>query len=61
MKTINVEGLPDPVVRSLEAMVQTLKTEIGNEEKPRRRVELSVKKGEVIGPLTREEIYKDVG
>jgi len=60
MKTISVEGLPDPVVRSLEAMVHTLRDEIGNAEKPQERVEFPVWPGKVLGPLTREEIYKDV-
>ena len=61
MKTINVEGLPEPIARSLEVMVQAVREEISNAVKPRDRVKLSMKKGNVIGPLTREEIYRDVG
>ena len=61
MKTINVEGLPEPIVRSLEVMVQAVREEISNAEKSRERVKLSIKKGDVLGPLTREEIYRDVG
>ena len=61
MKTINVEGLPEPIARSLEAMVQAVREEIGNAEKPRQRVELPVWKGKILCPLTREEIYQDVG
>ncbi len=61
MKTINVDGLPDPVIRSLEAVVHTLRVEIRGTEKARRRVKLPVWPGKVIGSLTREEIYKDVG
>ena len=38
MKTINVDGLPDPVVRSLEVVVQTFREEICTEEKPREQV-----------------------
>ncbi len=61
MKTINVEGLPDPIVRSLEVVVQTLREQLRAADKPRRHVKLSVRKGKVVGPLTREEIYNDVG
>jgi hypothetical protein len=61
VKTINVEGLPEPIVRSLEVMVQAVREEISNAEKSRERVKLSIKKGDVLGPLTREEIYRDVG
>jgi len=61
VKTINVEGLPEPIARSLEVMVQAVREEISNAEKPRDRVKLSIKKGDVLGPLTREEIYRDVG
>ncbi len=61
MKTINVEGLPEPIVRSFEAMVQTVREEMGEAEKPRQRVELPVWSGEILCALTREEIYKDVG
>jgi len=61
VKTINVEGLPEPIARSLEVMVQAVREEISNAVKPRDRVKLSMKKGNVIGPLTREEIYRDVG
>ena len=61
MKTINVEGLPEPVVRSLAAVAETVRDQLRNLERPRDRVRLSVKKGRVLGPLTREEIYKDAG
>ncbi len=60
MKTINVDGLPDPIIRSLEVVVQTFRKEICTEEKPREQVKLSTRKGKVLGDLTREEIYKDV-
>ena len=61
MKTINVEGLPEPIVRSLAAVAETVRDQLRDVERPRDRVRLSVKKGKVLGPLTREEIYKDVG
>jgi len=61
MKTINVEGLPEPIARSLEAMVQAAREEIRKAQNPQQRVELLAKEGGVIGPLTRDEIYKDVG
>lgn len=61
MKTINVEGLPEPIARSLEAMVPAVREEIEKAQKPQKRVELLVKEGGVIAPLTRDEIYKDAG
>lgn len=61
MKTINVEGLPGPIIRSLELIVQTVRQEIRDAENPRQRVDLPVWPGKVTVPLTREEIYKDVG
>ena len=61
MKTIDVDGLPEPIIRSLEAMVQAVREQVSSADKPRQRVQLSVKKGNVISPLTREEIYKDAG
>ena len=50
MKTINVDGLPEPIIQSLAAMVKAVREEMGNADEPRQRVELSVKKGDVIGP-----------
>ncbi len=65
MKTLNVEGLPEPVVRALQTVVETLRGEHHVEPedhhaKPTRR-ELPVLPGTVIGSLSRKEIYKDVG
>lgn len=61
MRTINVDGLPEPIVRSLEAMVHAVREEMNSADKPQQRVELPVWSGRILCPLTREEIYKDVG
>ena len=34
MKTINVDNLPEPVVRAMEAVVETLREQFGAQEKP---------------------------
>ena len=60
MKAINVEGLPEPVAKTLEAMVQALQQQLRGRVEPRPLVELPRWPGKVLGRLTREEIYADV-
>jgi hypothetical protein len=62
METINVEGLPEPVVRAVAAMVQTLREQLAKEEKQAKHepIELPLWRGTVIGSLSREDIYDDV-
>lgn len=60
---INVEGLPRPVIEAVEAlarMVEALRRDSVEKTDERPHVELPVWPGKVIGPLTRDEIYKDV-
>jgi hypothetical protein len=59
MDTIRVDGLPKPMVRAVEAMVQTLREQLAKEEK-KEPVELPLWRGTVIGSLTREDIHDDV-
>jgi hypothetical protein len=59
METINVEGLPEPVARALEAVVQALREQLTKDQK-KEPSELPLWPGTVIGSLTREEIYDDV-
>ena len=61
MKTINVDNIPEPVVRAMEAVVETLREQFHDFEKPRYRVELPIWPGKVIGSLSRTELYQDVG
>ena len=49
MKTIDVQGLPEPIAQELR-----------QEEKPKRRIDVAVRHGKVLGDLIREEIYEDV-
>ena len=63
-RKINVEGLPEPLVRSLEAVAEQARRLVG--VRPRDGTpstkpvgHRSVRKGTVIGNLTREEIYED--
>jgi hypothetical protein len=62
MKAINVEGLPEPIVRGLEIAVEMAR-KLAKERSSaltRERVKLGRRKGTVYGTLTREEIYDDV-
>ncbi len=59
MEHINVEGLPEPVARAAQAVVQALREQLAKEQK-KEPAELPVWPGTVIGSLTREEIYDDV-
>ena len=59
MEHINVEGLPEPVARAVQAMVQALREHLAKEQK-KEFAELPVWPGTVIGSLTREDIYDDV-
>jgi len=65
MENINVGGLPEPVVRALESMVETLRRQMTGQPVttgPTTRngqVVLPRWPGKIIGKLTREEIYDD--
>ena len=62
MEHLNVEGLPEPIVRGLEVIVEMARKLAGKQAlpQPRERVKLGVRKGTVYGKLTREEIYDDI-
>jgi hypothetical protein len=61
MKTINVDNIPEPVIRAMEVVVQTLREQFHDAEKPRSQVDLPIWPGKVVGSLDRTEIYQDVG
>ena len=61
MQHIDVSDLPEPVARAIETMIQTLRQQLaqpGTAKQPAREVPRW--EGQVIGHLTREEIYDDV-
>jgi hypothetical protein len=62
MEHLNVEGLPEPIVRGLEVIVEMARKLAGKKAPPPRgkRVKLGVRKGTVYGTLTRKEIYDDL-
>jgi hypothetical protein len=62
MEHLNIEGLPEPIVRGLEVIVEMARKLAGKNTPPprRERVKLGVRKGMVYGKLTREEIYDDI-
>lgn len=61
MRSVNVDDLPEPVAQALAHLVETLKEQFRAAPKPRERVELAVRKGTVIGDLSRQDIYRGVG
>ncbi len=63
MKTINVEGLPEPIAQAMEAMARLLREQLKAVEKRDTKgkpIGLPTKSGKVVGTLSREEIYEDV-
>jgi hypothetical protein len=62
VKAINVEGLPEPVARALETVVQTLRSQLVNKRaEPSRKIELPRWPGTVTSSLRREDIYAGAG
>ena len=61
MKTVSVEGLPEAGAAAVLQMVQTLRRQFAGAPGARKPVELPRWPGKVVGNLTREEIYRDVG
>ena len=59
MKTIDLEGLPEPLARAIETMVQNLRNQ-AKVSKKKDRGKLPLWRGRVIGRLSREELYDDV-
>lgn len=61
METIDVNGLPEPVARELENLVATLRLQLepNQPQEPQPKVQFPVKHGNVIGSLSREDIYGD--
>ena len=57
MEQIDVSDLPEPLARAIEAMVESVRHQLHPHIKHAR--ELPLWEGEVIGSLTREEIYED--
>ena len=61
MKTVSIDGLPEPVAAAVVQMVETLRCQFTVKLEPRPRVELPRWPGKVLGKLTREEIYEHAG
>jgi hypothetical protein len=68
MEYINVRGLPEPVARALERMVEALRRKVWTEPSDSPQpvpgdnggLHLDHRRGQIIGRLTREELYDDV-
>jgi hypothetical protein len=61
MDVIDTKGLPESFARAIRAMVETLRQHLEQDEKPRRKVQLTTRPGRVFGTLSRRELYEDVG
>jgi hypothetical protein len=59
IKSISLEGLPEPVVRGLEIVVEMARNlSQGHKDHPK-KIDLPLWPGKVIGPLDREAVYGD--
>lgn len=61
LRSIEVDGLPEPVALSLNSMVQTLRRQLAVSSRRSRPEPLLTKSGTVIGGIGRDDIYGDVG
>lgn len=61
MKTVNIDGLPEPVAAAVVQMVETLRSQFAAKAETRPRVDLPRWPGRILGKLSREEIYEHVG
>jgi hypothetical protein len=59
MQMIDVSDLPESVAQAIEGLVQTLRQHLPYQGQQQRPIELPRWDGEVLGELTREEIYGD--
>ena len=64
INSIDVRGLPEPLVQALQRMVQALRGELppDTQDTPargRQKIKLPVWPGKVIGSLSRHDIYGD--
>jgi hypothetical protein len=58
MKTVNIEGLPEPIAAAVVKTVETLRSQFVAQSGPRPPIDLPSWPGKVLGNLTREEIYE---
>ena len=61
MKTLDIDGLPEPVAEAVTRIVQTLREHFAATHEHRPPVDLPRWPGKVLGSLRREEMYKDAG
>jgi hypothetical protein len=61
MKTIDVEGIPEPLARTFALMIQAVREQLKTEPTHRPRVKLPVHEGTILRPITRRDLYADVG
>jgi len=57
MQNIDVSDLPEPVARAIEVMVQTLRQQLSHTDGNGQSRDLPRWEGQVLGKLTREELY----
>jgi hypothetical protein len=60
MQHIDVSDLPEPVARAIETIVQSLRQQPHMAAPKKEAKELPRWQGQVIGKMSREEIYEDV-
>jgi len=60
VKTVSIEGLPEPVAEAVVKIVETLRGQFVGRHEPAPRVDLPRWPGKLLGNLSREEIYEHV-
>ncbi len=60
-RAIDLRGIPEPIARGLEVIAEMARQMTATQPKPKRqkRIKFASRKGKVLTPLTREEIYSD--
>lgn len=61
MESIDVQGLPEPIARAIEGMVDALRRQLNGRKPKTPPPPLPLKRGTVIGPLSREQVYDNGG
>lgn len=59
MRTIDLEGIPEPIAQAIAQLVAVVRAEMRTREQSPGRVDFLTRPGSVIGGITREEIYEE--
>jgi len=60
MKSLDVEGIPEPIAQALAQLIQAIREQLQAQQRCRPCVTLPVHKGTILRPVTRDEIYEGI-